>query len=196
MYSIANTYTAKIEIKKSTFLAFLCPYEDFENLLKNVKQEHPKAVHFVYAYRYLNDLNQIIEDKSDDGEPKGTSGMPSLNVLRGFDLINVAVIVVRYFGGIKLGTGGLVRAYSDAVNEVICNSILIPFEIKKHIQIIIELKNLRRFEHFLNTHALNFKREFNNEKVILKFDLNEEEEQKFENFCQNFAPFEIEKKIL
>ncbi|TKX28568.1 IMPACT family protein [Campylobacter estrildidarum] len=196
MQSITNTYSAKIEIKKSTFLAFLCPYDDFENLLKNLKQEHLKAVHFVYAYRYLNDLNQIVEDKSDDGEPKGTSGMPSLNVLRGFELVNVAVIIVRYFGGIKLGTGGLVRAYSDAVNEVVCNSILIPFEIKKHMQILIDIKNLRRFEYFLNTHSLNFKREFSNEKVILKFDLNDEEEQKFENFCKNFAPFEIEKNIL
>ncbi|MGN8592033.1 UNVERIFIED_CONTAM: YigZ family protein, partial [Campylobacter jejuni] len=78
--------------------------------------------------RTLNEYNQIIEDKSDDGEPKGTSGIPSLNVLRGYDLVNTAVITVRYFGGTKLGTGGLVRAYSDAANAAINNASLLTFE--------------------------------------------------------------------
>ncbi|EAL3126754.1 YigZ family protein, partial [Campylobacter jejuni] len=122
--------------------------------------EHPKAVHFVYAYRVLNDFNQIVEDKSDDGEPKGTSGMPTLNVLRGYDLINAALITVRYFGGIKLGTGGLVRAYSDAANTVINNSSLLSFELKKNITIAIDLKNLNRFEHFLKTYSFNFTKDF------------------------------------
>ena len=85
--------------------------------------KHPKARHHVYAYRYLNEYEQIVENSSDDGEPKGTSGKPSLHVLAGHELINTAVIIVRYFGGIKLGTGGLVRAYSDAVNSVINNAV-------------------------------------------------------------------------
>ncbi len=74
--------------------------------------------------------------------------MPTLNVLRGYDLINAALITVRYFGGIKLGTGGLVRAYSDAANAVINNSSLLSFELKKNTTIAIDLKNLNRFEHF------------------------------------------------
>jgi len=77
-----------------------------------LKIEHPKARHIVYAYRELNEFNQIIENSSDDGEPKGSSGVPVLNVLRGEEFINVAILVVRYFGGIKLGIGGLVRAYT------------------------------------------------------------------------------------
>ncbi|ELB3229103.1 YigZ family protein, partial [Campylobacter coli] len=175
------------------FLSYLCPFKDFKNLLTNLKKEHPKAVHFVYAYRTLNEYNQIIEDKSDDDEPKGTSGIPSLNVLRGYELINTAVITVRYFGGTKLGTGGLVRAYSDAANAAINNASLLTFEFKKNIKIAIDFKNLNRFEHFLRTHSLEFERDFKNEKVILNLNLNEEEEQKFEIFCTKFTPFEIEK---
>ncbi|MGI7117874.1 YigZ family protein [Campylobacter coli] len=193
MQTIDQIFQAQIEIKKSTFLSYLCPFKDFKNLLVNLKKEHPKAVHFVYAYRTLNEYNQIIEDKSDDGEPKGTSGIPSLNVLRGYDLVNTAVITVRYFGGTKLGTGGLVRAYSDAANAAINNASLLTFEFKKNIKIAIDFKNLNRFEHFLRTHSLEFERDFKNEKVILNLNLNEEEEQKFEIFCAQFTPFEIEK---
>jgi len=69
-----------------------------------LRESHPKARHIVYAYRELNEFEQIVENSSDDGEPKGSSGVPVLNVLRGEDFINVAILVVRYFGGIKLGT--------------------------------------------------------------------------------------------
>ncbi|KUY35059.1 IMPACT family protein [Campylobacter jejuni] len=193
MQTIDQIFQTQIDIKKSTFLSFLCPFKDFKFLIETLKKEHPKAVHFVYAYRVLNDFNQIAEDKSDDGEPKGTSGMPTLNVLRGYDLINAALITVRYFGGIKLGTGGLVRAYSDAANAVINNSSLLSFELKKNITIAIDLKNLNRFEHFLKTYSFNFTKDFKDCKAILHIKLNEKEKQEFEIFCKNFAPFEIEK---
>jgi uncharacterized YigZ family protein len=108
-----------LEIKQSKFIAYLCPIKEYANLLQHLKNEHPKARHFVTASRYLNEYDQIVESSSDDGEPKGTSGKPSLKVIQGNELINSAVIIIRYFGGTKLGTGGLVRAYSDAVNDVI-----------------------------------------------------------------------------
>lgn len=107
------------EVKQSKFIAHLMPYSLYEKTLQKLKNEHPKARHFVTAFRYLNEYEQIVEHSSDDGEPKGTSGKPSLMVLQGQDIINAAVIIVRYFGGTKLGTGGLVRAYSDAVNLVL-----------------------------------------------------------------------------
>lgn len=107
-----------IEVKKSNFLSFILPYIEFEEQMQALKTNHPKAVHFVFAYRKIED-GQIIERFSDDGEPKGSSGMPVLNVLRGYDMINVAAIVVRYFGGTLLGVGGLVRAYTQSVVDCI-----------------------------------------------------------------------------
>ena len=123
MQTIDRIFKAQLDIKKSNFLAFLCPISLFKSLHEHLKEEHFKAVHVVWATRELNKYGQIVENQSDDGEPKGTSGQPSLNALRGAGLINVGVLIVRYFGGIKLGTGGLVRAYSGAVNEVINEAI-------------------------------------------------------------------------
>jgi len=130
----SNTY----EVKQSKFIAHFIPFSLYETTLKSLKEEHPKARHFVTAFRYLNEYDQVVEHSSDDGEPKGTSGKPSLMVLQGQDIINVAVIIVRYFGGTKLGTGGLVRAYSEAVNIVIGK---VEFtEYKKEISKTIEIE--------------------------------------------------------
>ncbi len=107
-----------IQVKKSNFLSFIFPCDEFEERMRILRANHPKAVHFVFAYRKIED-GQIIERFSDDGEPKGSSGMPVLNVLRGHDMINVAIIVVRYFGGVLLGIGGLVRAYTQSALDCI-----------------------------------------------------------------------------
>ncbi|AJD04329.1 IMPACT family protein [Campylobacter lari] len=185
MKTIDQIYQAKIEIKKSTFLSFLCPFEDFQNLMQKLRNEHLKAVHFVYAYRYLNEFDQIIEDKSDDGEPKGTSAMPCLNVLRGGLLVNCAVIVVRYFGGIKLGTGGLVRAYSEATNEAILNATLLEFEAKNILNLNIPFHLYARFEHFLNKNNISYEKKFQ-ENVELILSVNAKEEEEFKKFAKEF----------
>ncbi len=119
--------TNTLEVKQSKFIAHLVPYGVYDETLAQLKEEHPKARHFVVAWRYINEFDQVIEHCSDDGEPKGTSGKPTLAVLAGNDLINTAVIIVRYFGGTKLGTGGLVRAYSDACNAVIQDSEMLTY---------------------------------------------------------------------
>ena len=72
----------------------MIPYDEFDDVMKSLKDKHAKARHFVYAYRYLNEFDQIIENSSDDGEPKGTSGKPCLNVLAGNELINSFVTVI------------------------------------------------------------------------------------------------------
>ena len=100
----------------------------YREVLGILKSEHPKARHFVTAFRHINEFDQVVEGSSDDGEPKGTSRKPTLAVLKGNELINVAVITVRYFGGTKLGTGGLVRAYSDATNMVITDAELVSYQ--------------------------------------------------------------------
>ena len=115
---------SQIEEKGSKFISYLIPIDRLESKLKTLKQAHPKATHFVVAKRYLNVYDQIAEYSSDDGEPKGSSGVPVLNVMRGHDLIESAIIVVRYFGGTKLGVGGLVRAYTQAAKTVIAHATL------------------------------------------------------------------------
>ena len=121
-------YYSLLEVKKSKFYSFLIPFPFFESELNRLKKEHPKARHFVTAFRYLNQYNQIVEGCSDDGEPKGTSGKPTLKVLQGHNLIGVGVVTIRYFGGTLLGAGGLVRAYSDALNLTISTADLILYQ--------------------------------------------------------------------
>jgi putative IMPACT (imprinted ancient) family translation regulator len=107
MQQVSDTCTATYEVKRSTFTSYLVPYPLFERTLQELREAHPKASHIVSAYRYLNSYDQIIEYSTDDGEPKGCAGNPTLAQLRGADLINTALLTVRYFGGIKLGTGGI-----------------------------------------------------------------------------------------
>ncbi|AXH11811.1 YigZ family protein [Halarcobacter bivalviorum] len=167
MYFVKEETSSTYEEKKSKFIAYLAPFSKFDSLMKELRKEHPKARHFVYAYRYLNEFNQIVENSSDDGEPRGTSGKPSLNVLAGNELINSAVIIIRYFGGIKLGTGGLVRAYSDAVNLVINNSKLIKYEDKQKVTLKVDYSRLSKIEYILNELEIEVSnKEFQNEVTL------------------------------
>lgn len=128
MFTVDKIISDTIEIKGSKFIAFLMPISMFEEQMAYLRSIHPKAVHFVSASRSLNEFDQIVESFSDDGEPKGTSGKPTLSVLQGHELINAAIITVRYFGGTKLGPGGLVRAYAEAANGAYALAKLFPYE--------------------------------------------------------------------
>ena len=125
-YSVENETINQIEVMKSKFIAYLIPLqneEDFKPLLANLRKEHKKARHIVYAYRVG------MKSKScDDGEPKGTAGHPLLELLYKKDLTNVALLVVRYFGGTKLGAGRLLRTYLQAGINVVDNCNLINLE--------------------------------------------------------------------
>lgn len=192
MNTINEISTASNEIKKSTFLSFLVPINEFKKIHEQLKIEHPKAVHIVWATRELNAYNQIIENQSDDGEPKGTSGQPSLSALRGAELINIAVLIVRYFGGIKLGTGGLVRAYSGSVNLAINNAKLIKFEIKDLCIFFTPFSLISRFEYYFSTKNLNeFNREFNETGAIWSVKLNYDEFNDFYVFCDSFSQYDF-----
>jgi uncharacterized YigZ family protein len=128
MVTISAISSDTIEIKGSKFIAFLMPMSLYEEEMARLRGLHPKAVHFVSATRSLNEYDQIVEYSGDDGEPKGTSGKPTLSVLQGHALINAAIISVRYFGGTKLGPGGLVRAYAEAANAAYAQAELHPYE--------------------------------------------------------------------
>lgn len=124
--TVRDSVNSVLEVKKSQFIAHLVPISAFESTLTCLRQEHRKARHFVWAIRHLNPLGQIVENCTDDGEPRNTSGKPTLNALQAHELIDVALITVRYFGGTKLGTGGLVRAYNEAAQDAILSAELIP----------------------------------------------------------------------
>ena len=128
MKTVENSFESLTVVNRSKFITHLVPISGYEGLQAKLKVEHPKANHVVYALRYLNEYDQIVENSSDDGEPKGCAGTPALNVRRGEELINCAVLIVRYFGGIKLGTGGMARAYALAVKDVLNESVLIAYE--------------------------------------------------------------------
>ena len=124
--TINQRYVNQIEVMKSKFIAYLIPLkneEDFKPLLVELKKEHKKARHIVYAYRIG------MKSKScDDGEPKGTAGHPLLELLYKKEMTDVALLVVRYFGGTKLGAGRLLRTYLQAGINVIDNCTLINLE--------------------------------------------------------------------
>ena len=108
------------EIKKSKFIAYtidLTSLKDIEPALNQIKQQHKKATHICYAYVYSKE--QVKEVANDNGEPSGTAGYPILNVIKKRGLTNIMVVVVRYFGGIKLGAGGLMRAYTKLAAGVL-----------------------------------------------------------------------------
>lgn len=127
LFTIDRTAEAELEAKGSRFLAYLVPIEHFAYHLAELRGSHRKASHHVTASRRMAASGQIEDQASDDGEPAGTSGMPALRVLMGAGLVDAGVIIVRYFGGTKLGTGGLARAYSGAAARAVETAKLRPW---------------------------------------------------------------------
>lgn len=120
MYRLAKDYEEIQEIKKSKFITFLhrCDHEqEAKDFISQVKKLHPDANHHCYAF-ILDDISR----SNDDGEPHGTAGMPMLEALKNSDTQDIVAVVVRYFGGILLGTGGLVRAYGNSVSSALKNA--------------------------------------------------------------------------
>ncbi|MBU0924826.1 YigZ family protein [bacterium] len=175
MKFVQKEFSCTYEEKKSKFIAFLMPFKMFDEVMTKLRNEHPKARHFVYAYRHLNEFDQIIENSSDDGEPKGTSGKPCLTVLAGNELINTAVITVRYFGGVKLGTGGLVRAYGDSVNEVIKISEFKDYQKLITKTLICDYAELSKLEYLLNQENIIVKSKDFSTNIEVKVELTNEQ---------------------
>lgn len=182
MNTIEKAYSTTTEVNRSKFITHLVPMSQYEGLQNRLKAEHSKANHVVYALRYLNEFDQVVENSSDDGEPKGCAGVPALNVLRGEELINCAVLIVRYFGGIKLGTGGMARAYALAVKDVLKETTLIPYE--KEIEYCFETsysdvdKTLYRLKQL---GLVRYERDFGVNSVEWKIKGSEEKIEVFKN---------------
>lgn len=147
MRTITKTEISEIIIKNSRFITILFPINQDSNtqeLINQAKIKYPKANHYCYAY-----ITTENQKSSDDGEPGGTAGLPMLNVLLKEDMINILAVTVRYFGGIKLGAGGLVRAYTKAVSDAITNAKIIFIEKGYKINIDIPYNEQKNLEHLL-----------------------------------------------
>lgn len=145
MKTIKENVTAQIVEKKSKFIANLCyvnSVEEAETILKQIRKQHYDARHHCYAYR-IEEKERTIEKASDDGEPSGTAGPPMLNLLQKQELTNVIVVVTRYFGGILLGTGGLVRAYTQCAKNAIDNASVVEQEKRSRSKSNSILSNFR-----------------------------------------------------
>lgn len=172
----------------STFIAYLVPFKQYESLLKDLREEHKKAVHFVRASRIYNEYSQIIESSSDDGEPKGSSGVPVLNVMRGNELIDCAIIVVRYFGGKLLGVGGLIRAYTKASLAVIAESKLIEFEKSEVISLEIPLREVQRAKYLANKLGVGIiSFDFNADSATIHAKVNQKNSDSFKRELMNWS---------
>ena len=148
--TILKDEEAEIVEKKSKFIANIFQVksvEEAEDKIKLIKKKYHDARHNCVAYRVFEN-DKVFEKSSDDGEPSGTAGGPMLNILQKNNLCNVVVIVTRYFGGILLGTGGLVRAYSDATQKTIEKSIKIYKVEGIEFAIKLDYSNLEIFKHY------------------------------------------------
>ncbi len=152
MKTIKENQTNEIVIKNSRFITLLIKInseEEIKDILQKVKSTYPDATHYCYAYVIEN-----INKSSDDGEPAGTAGIPMLNALLKNNLTNILAITVRYFGGIKLGAGGLVRAYTKSLTETIKNSKIVELEKGLEVKIIINYDMQKNLDYLLKDYEI------------------------------------------
>lgn len=174
MKSIKENVHHKIIINKSEFICELIKITDYNKVLEkleNIRKKYKDATHYCYAY--------IIDDKkksSDDGEPGGTAGVQIMDTLNMFDLNYVLCVVIRYFGGIKLGAGGLIRAYRKIVSDTLKQASLL--ELVDGFQIVVEIpyEKKKDLEYLLKDH---YKKEYK-ENVIYTIECTKEIKDKIE----------------
>ena len=155
MKSILKKEVYEVTIKHSKFIGVIIPIESLDDIkdnLNKLKEEYKNATHYCYAFKLIND-----KGCSDDGEPNKTAGIPILNVLEGENLINVLVVVIRYFGGIKLGPGGLIRAYSSTCKEVINKALKIDLINGYEVSITFPYSNEKEINYLLKNSIIKNK---------------------------------------
>lgn len=178
--TILEAVETEIEIKKSRFLNFTFHVENeeaVEAVIADLHKKHYKATHICWAY-VLN-TTPLRQKATDDGEPAGTAGKPILEVINHQELKDVLVVVIRYFGGIKLGTGGLVRAYGGGAADVIKASQLIKKQFSSQIYIEIAYPLYGGLINHLNEKNLLPVSESFEDKVTLFFQIPEADTQGF-----------------
>ncbi len=168
---IKEECTNTIVIEKSRFITYLeyCENEEqYKEYLKTIKKKHYDATHVCSVF-----LGKDTRRSSDDGEPSGTAGVPMLSCLDKHGMENTAAFVVRYFGGIKLGAGGLIRAYSSSVSEAIKQADLVEDRIFNQYTITLNYETANRIDYLLNKECEEVETEYS-ENVKYTFLTNDE----------------------
>lgn len=191
--TIKKNIEAQIIEKKSKFIAniiYVQTVEEAQECLKKIKREYYDAKHHCFAYSILTN-NGIINRYSDDGEPSGTAGTPILNILNKNGIVNVLVVVTRYFGGILLGTGGLTRAYSDSTLKAIQNAEFVIEERGYEISLEINYNDFENLKLYCKRNGINIINSEYSEKIICYIEVNNEEKEKLFRNLQELS-FKIE----
>lgn len=187
MYVVDDHTSAEIEEKKSRFICdlfYVADVKEAEEKIAFIKKKYYDAKHHCFAY-ILGEDKSLVKS-SDDGEPSGTAGHPMLDILRGHDITNAIAIVTRYFGGTLLGTGGLVSAYSGALNEALKSTKLYEVKSGYEVEFFIDYdnynvisKDIRKYNEGKDAPAfIELSKEFG-EKISLKLVI---EDSYFDNF--------------
>ena len=172
MKTIKENVTNEIIIKNSKFISLLYKIDnilDVESILNSLKEEYKDATHIVYAYILPNS-----EKYSDDGEPLGTAGAPVMDVLKKKALTNVLAVIIRYFGGVKLGAGGLVRAYSKSTSEALKETTLEEIVFYNYYEFITDYDNLKLLNNITNDFEI-INKEFK-EDIVYTIKIRQEED--------------------
>lgn len=189
--TIKNEVSNEIIEKKSRFIAnifYIETEDEAKEKLKEIKAKYYEARHNCFAYRILTEAG--IKDKSsDDGEPGGTAGSPILNAITKNDLVNVLVVVTRYFGGILLGAGGLIRAYSDSALEVIKKAEILNKKSGYLTEIEISYQDLENVKYVLKTNNININDIIYEENVKLEIEIDENYKVEIENDTSSISKF-------
>ena len=151
MYCIKSSQLCEEMIKKSRFIAIISPCHSETEVSRQLQQwqhQHPNASHIVFAYRIKTDKG-IISRFNDAGEPSGTAGKPVYQHIEGKQLINTLIVVIRYFGGIKLGAGGLTRAYSHSAKLAIESATINEYIEYEQLKLNLDYKQLQAFQYHL-----------------------------------------------
>lgn len=176
MQTIKENIVDKYEIKQSKFITLLYKINSIDDInmyLQEVKNNYKDATHYCYAYKFNGS-----QKFSDDGEPGGTAGLPIVEVLNKRDINNILCIVVRYFGGIKLGAGGLVRAYTKAVCNAIDKCQIIILDKGYLIRINLNYDEQKQYDYLFKDKIV--KKEFNNQ-ITYYIKISKDELEKINN---------------
>ena len=173
--TIDKNVEAEIVEKKSKFIAnvfYVESVQEAEELIKKVKKQHNEARHNCFAFSVFT-KEGIVDRFSDDGEPSGTAGSPMLNIITSKKITNVLVVVTRYFGGILLGTGGLVRAYTGAFQEALEKVTVIEKELGVMAKFVVTYSDLDKLKYYLKQNDIDLVNTEFSENVEVYVDITE-----------------------